>query len=493
MKFSPSTSARQSLLYGDGCRAAYDTMKRASFVCPFLTKMLAMKFIDLFAGLGGFRLALERLGHECVFASEIDGALQEVYKRNFSEGPAIHGDIRRSKDRVPPHDILCAGFPCQPFSKSGAQAGLKDKTYGTLFHEILGILQAHKPTFVILENVGNFERHDEGRTWFIVKTSLEGLGYEVKGTEHMASGGEGLLSPHHLGYPHHRERFFAVASLEGLPEETFPPRERNALTSMTRIVQKSAELSESDRHETRIADQHRRCIEHWNTFLEALPEEQVALPSFPIWGDEFDATYSYEETTPWAQLLAQTTGFVHSKNGKVSTREDFEALPSYARIKAAEFPDWKVRFIRSNRDWFASIRNDLSPEWLSSLRAFPPSLRKLEWNCQGEERNLWRHILQFRPSGLRVKRYTNSPSLVAMTSTQIPILGPEQRHLTRVEGLRLQGFDDNFCVPDSRTATFKALGNAVHVNIVYEIAKRLLFVEETDKNRASSHVAVDPS
>ena len=192
-----------------------------------------MRFVDLFAGLGGFRVALERLDHECAFASEIDIELQDIYSRNFPEGPAIHGDIRQSKDQVPPHDILCAGFPCQPFSKSGTQAGLNDKTSGTLFHEILEILQAHKPTYVMLENVGNFERHDEGRTWRIVKTSLEGLGYGVRGTEHIASGGQGLISPHHLGYPHHRERFFAVASRDGLPEEPFPSRNRRALTSMS--------------------------------------------------------------------------------------------------------------------------------------------------------------------------------------------------------------------------------------------------------------------
>ena len=452
-----------------------------------------MRFIDLFAGLGGFRLALERLGHECVFASEIDGGLREVYNRNFPEGPAIEGDIRRSKDRVPPHDVLCAGFPCQPFSKSGTQAGLKDKTSGTLFHEILEILRAHKPTYAILENVGNFERHDKGRTWRIVKSSLEGLGYEVRGTEHIASGGQGLLSPHHLGCPHHRERFFAVASLESLPKETFPLRDRSRLTSMAEIVQQKDKLSERDRVETLIGDQHRRCIEHWNIFLDALPEEKVDLPSFPIWGDEIGATYSYEETTPWVQLLAARFGSSYSKNGKVSTREDFDALPSYARREVTEFPDWKVRFIKSNRDWFASIRGDLSQEWLSTLRTFPPSLRKLEWNCQGEDRDLWKHILQFRPSGLRVKRFANSPSLVAMTSTQIPILGPEQRHLSRIEGLRLQGFKDDFCVPESRTETFKALGNAVHVDVVYEIAKRLLRVEAASVAIAQSHVAARAS
>ena len=449
-----------------------------------------MRFIDLFAGLGGFRLALERLGHECVFASELDSALQEIYNRNFPEGPAIKGDIRRSKNLVPPHDLLCAGFPCQPFSKSGAQAGLNDKTTGTLFHEILEILQEHKPTFVILENVGNFERHDDGQTWHIVKTSLESLDYEVKGTEHVTSGGQGLLSPHHLGFPHHRERFFAVASLEGLPNECFPPRNRESTTSMTDIVQPRDELSEHDYDETRIADHHYRCIEHWNTFLDALPEGRVSLPSFPIWGDEIDATYPYEETTPWAQSLAATIGSAEGMNGKPPARHSLEVLPSYARAEAEAFPGWKIRFIRSNRDWLASIRNEISLEWLSSLRTFPPSLRKLEWNCQGEDRDLWKHILQFRPSGLRVKRYTNSPSLVAMTSTQIPILGPERRHLSRVEGLRLQGFHDELCVPASRTATFKGLGNAVHVDVVYEVARRLLRAESTNVERILSSADV---
>ena len=443
-----------------------------------------MRFIDLFAGLGGFRLALERLGHECVFASEIDGQLQEVYGKNFPGGPAPHSDIRLAKEDVPEHDVLCAGFPCQPFSKSGTQAGMRDQTTGTLFHEIREIVGRHRPRFVILENVGNFERHDRGRTWSVVKSSLEGLGYEVRGTEHVTSGGEGLVSPHHLGFPHHRERFFAVASREGLGASPFPPRNRKAATSMADVVQTRAELPTRDREETLIGDQHQRCIEHWNNFLGALPKDQVELPSFPIWGDEFDAAYSYEEVTPWAELRSHENGRPPSSAATTGFSREFNLLPTYAQTRVKEFPRWKVQFIRANRTWLSTIRDDLPLGWVSGLQAFPPSLRKLEWNCQGEERDLWKHILQFRPSGLRVKRYANSPSLVAMTSTQIPILGPERRHLSRVEGLRLQGFPDAFNVPTSRVATFRALGNAVHVDVAYEVARRLLDHGDLDPSAA---------
>ena len=119
-----------------------------------------------------------------------------IYKKNFTKSASnTFGDIKEFRDKVPPHDILCAGFPCQPFSKSGNQKGLKDQTQGTLFHEIIYILEKHLPKYVILENVGNFERHDGGKTWNIVRLILERMGYDVAGTEHIASGGTGLISP----------------------------------------------------------------------------------------------------------------------------------------------------------------------------------------------------------------------------------------------------------------------------------------------------------
>ncbi|MEO8008503.1 MAG: DNA (cytosine-5-)-methyltransferase, partial [Betaproteobacteria bacterium] len=259
-----------------------------------------MRFVDLFAGLGGFHLALRDLGHECVFASELDIELRAVYEKNFKEMKGkVFGDIRECKKKIPAHDILCAGFPCQPFSKSGAQKGMKDKTRGTLFHEILEVLQARSPKYVILENVGNFEMHDNGRTWQIVRDSLEGLGYFVKGTEHVTNGGHGLVSPHHLGFPHTRERFFIVASRSPLPSDPFPKRDRERRTSLSSLVLTKAELSVLDKEETTISDHYVECINHWNKFLQRIPSS-TELPSFPIWGDEIGASYPFEDRTPFA-------------------------------------------------------------------------------------------------------------------------------------------------------------------------------------------------
>jgi len=436
-----------------------------------------MRFVDLFAGLGGFHKALATLAHECVFACEINPELRQIYKGNFpNTAKTIHGDVRYCKDRVPAHDILCAGFPCQPFSKSGTQKGLKDKTRGTLFHEIVDVLERCRPEYVILENVGNFERHDEGRTWEIVRESLEKLGYDVNGTEHVTSGGTGLLSPHHFGFPHSRERFYIVARQGKLPSESLPQGDRSCVTNLENIVQIKGELCEQDRIETKLTAQQKDCIDHWNALLSKLPETEVELPSFPIWGDEFEATYPFEEYTPFVAPITELRRSLngHSALSRVPRERLLEFLPNYARYEVEQFPRWKVEFIRQNREWFTEHKKYFGKRWLRRLREFPASLRKLEWNCQGEERDLWRHVLQFRPSGLRVKRYSACPSLVAMTSTQIPLLGPQKRFLTRVEGLRLQGFPDNHKIPESRSKTFQALGNAVHVGVVSAIVKKLI-------------------
>ena len=125
-----------------------------------------------------------------------------------------------------------------------------------------------------------------------------------------------------------------------------------------------------------------------------------------------------------------------------------DLLPSHARDNTKRFADWKRKFIRLNREWFQANERYIPNGWLDRLREdFPPSLRKFEWNCKGETRDLWEHVLQFRPSGLRVKRMSSIPALVSLTTTQIPIIGPRRRFITQVEALRLQGFPDDHALP----------------------------------------------
>lgn len=143
-----------------------------------------LKFIDLFAGIGGIRLAFEAAGAECVFSSEWNKFAQQTYEANFGDIPT--GDIRKVQaEDIPDFDILCAGFPCQPFSIAGVSKknslqkphGFNDKTQGTLFYEILRILNEKKPAAFFLENVKNLEKHDKGKTFSVIRESLLDAGY----------------------------------------------------------------------------------------------------------------------------------------------------------------------------------------------------------------------------------------------------------------------------------------------------------------------------
>lgn len=168
------------------------------------------KFIDLFCGIGGFHYAMSSFGADCVFASDINNEVRKVYSANFGIEPK--GDITKIKEcDIPVHDIICAGFPCQPFSISGNQEGLECET-GKLFFEIIRIAKYHKPKMILLENVKNLERHKNGETFSKIKQELENAGYDVFFD---------VLNSVYFGVPQARRRLYIVAFRKDLQVDNF--------------------------------------------------------------------------------------------------------------------------------------------------------------------------------------------------------------------------------------------------------------------------------
>ena len=177
------------------------------------TKLKNVNFIDLFSGIGGFRLALESFGANCVFSSEIDQFAVSAYTSFFKDTPK--GDITKIDEKtIPDFDILCAGFPCQKFSIAGKQEGFTGSN-GTLFFDIIRILEHKKPSIVLLENVKNLARHDGGKTLSIILKELNRVGYDVYYK---------ILNSKNFGVPQNRERIYFVCFLKKfkIKNYTFP-------------------------------------------------------------------------------------------------------------------------------------------------------------------------------------------------------------------------------------------------------------------------------
>jgi len=437
----------------------------------------AFRFIDLFAGIGGFHAALKALGGECVYAVEIDPDASAVYKRNWGVDPL--GDITQDANDevmdVPQHDVLAAGFPCQPFSKSGFQRGMRE-TRGTLYWHILKIIESHKPKIVLLENVRNLAGPRHHHEWLVIINTLREQGYRV--SENPAIFSPHLLPPSRGGRPQVRERVFITA--------THDPAGGQSKVDVAPVALPSDKIDgfdpKSEWHlEDLLDDAHnipgcnlsaseKRWIDAWDEWVRlwyAAAEKRP--PGFPIWADS------------WFDL--------HEALGR------FGAVPSYKDLMAADpdLPKWKAGHLAKNYALYYEHHSWIDPwadRWGLFTDVFPPSRRKLEWQAQ-DTSSLWETVMHFRPSGIRAKRATYLPALVAITQTSI--VGPRERRLSPRETARLQGLPDWFDFADQRPAlTYKQMGNGVNVGAVWHVVREHVnrdkeILSESDTGREILH------
>lgn len=424
-------------------------------------------FIDLFAGLGGFHVALEKIGGKCVFASEINPTLRALYETNFTEKNTKHcdfvinGDIHAaSVPDIPKHDLLCAGFPCQPFSKAGKRKGLKDPENGNHFCKIMEILDYHTPKYFILENVPNLKGHDNGKTWEIISNRLS-VRYEIS---------QEILSPHQFGVPQHRKRIYVVGALKAngglngwnirVPSYT--------VTDLNKVLETGTNFSYQP-----VKDETMMQLEVWEEFIHNLKNHKI--PSFPIWTMEFGANYPYESLPPIKFPPKELARY----RGAFGKRIDYlpldQVLPRYARIES-EFPNWKVNYIRRNREFYDKHKGWLK-NWITKIQDWDFSHQKFEWNAGRELPTLKDKVIQYRPSGIRVKRKDTAPALV-LSKTQVPIIWDQKMNIFRYinikEAARLQSLESLSKLPETDTFAYRALGNAVNSEVVRKIIKDLL-------------------
>lgn len=333
-----------------------------------------LKFIDLFCGIGGFHQALDKLNFECVFACDIDDSCIDTYYQNYNIKP--FKDITKlDVKNIPSFDILCAGWPCQPFSKSGFQKGFNDSR-GTLFYDICKIVKYHKPKYLILENVRNLESHDNGNTWKTIYSNINKLGYNTYEKPL-------ILNALHFNVPQNRERVIIICKRNDIGKLNIRP-------NIPKINKKELKISlktvmDKKYNKDNILNEKLKNVKMvWNNFIKICNNNNITIPKFPIWTDWWDCELDQnnDKYKKYTNLINKNRTFYNS-NKKILVK-------------------W-LTTSRKNKFWFGSVR-------------------KLEWQTSQNNVLLDDLLWSLRGSGVRVKDTNYVPTLVALNQT--PIYGP---------------------------------------------------------------------
>jgi DNA (cytosine-5)-methyltransferase 1 len=387
-----------------------------------------LRFIDLFCGIGGFHQALTNMNCKCVFACDIDEECRKTYEENYRIKP--HSDITKlNVDDIPPFDILCAGFPCQPFSKAGFQKGFDDDR-GNLFFILCNIIKKHNPTYLLLENVRNLSSHDEGNTWKVIYENIDALGYYTYKVPV-------ILNALHFNIPQNRERVIIMCKRKNAGElPPIPSIPKTPKLNLTKHI-KDFICNKSETEKYKINGKLKEVETVWNAFIKIIIQHEIHMPKFPIWTDWWDNSFDTKDVF-----------YIKYKSWIDSNREFFE------RNKSA-LHDWLIES-RANTNWIGAVRKF---EWQAGDLLKNDGMDTVLWTARG--------------SGIRVKRCDYIPTLVAMS--MIPIYGPESRKLTARELLRLQSFPDTFTFNEKKI--YKQVGNSVNVKMIEQSARFLILNE----------------
>lgn len=407
-----------------------------------------LRFIDLCCGIGGFHYALKNLGCKCVLASDIDEECRANYEINHKIKPV--GDLTKIDIKtIPNFDILCSGFPCQPFSKAGEQKGFVDNR-GNIFFDICKIIEYHKPKYLILENVRNLASHDNGNTWNVIKSKINELNYNTYEKPV-------ILNTLYFGVPQTRERVVVMCKRKDLGElPILPSISKNNIkpTKLEDIIDDNVNKKYN------ISGKLKETEKIWNKFLEICSFNNIVIPKYPIWTDWWDSDGNNTKITKY--------------NNKFSDKENEKKIKKAQEDFYKKYKNW----IDKNRDFYKTNIKILNP-WLTESRnnkLWVGAVRKMEWQVGQDNLNMNQVLWTPRGSGVRIKNTNYSPTLVAMAS-MIPIYGPKSRYLTPKECAKLQSFPKEYIPHEKDKISYSQFGNAVNVLMIERCARFLIYEE----------------
>jgi len=376
-----------------------------------------MKFYDACCGIGGFHQALTQLNFICVGACDIDKECRKVYKENYGIEPEC--DMTKISE-FPDFDIFCCGFSCQSFSNAGKKLG-RDDPRGKLFDHIVRIANLKKPKYMFLENVKHIKNIDKGNVWKYIGEQIDQAGYFLQTFE---------LSPHHLGIPQNRERVIFICIRKDIPFELIELK-------ITKNRNFASCIFEKNVTGYNIKPEEEQILETWESMIKELEVGENLSPT--ILANEFYKTY---------------------------TPEEFQQLPN-----------WKQEYITKNKRIYEKYKNKWD-QWYNinkDILIKKEIFGKLEWQTGKIKKNdsIFNYFIQFRQSGIRVKKADYFPTLVAIVQT--PVYAKERRYITPRECARLQSFPDSFKIHENDRIAYKQFGNAVNVEVIKTVVSQIKF------------------